>query len=101
MTARAGRARELSPQVSESENRPTSASEVNDNTEGYLGEAREPKPIQETLKSVKVDVLLVLDLIHADFNNIRMSRHLYKCKKKGVMVLQIGFCGFLFNIQFY
>lgn len=68
---------------------------MNDNTEGYLGEAREPKPIQETLKSVKVDVLLVLDLIHADFNNIRMSRHLYKCKKKGVMVLQIGFSLFL------
>lgn len=58
---------------------------MNDNTERYSDEAREghtsPKSIKETLKSLKV--LSVMNLIHADFNNNKMSRHLYKCKKKG------------------
>lgn len=62
-----------------------------------LGEAREghtsPKTIKETLESLKSrSTFFVRNLICADFNN-KMSRHLYKCKKKkkGVMVLQIGF----------
>lgn len=59
---------------------------MNDNTKGYLGEAREghtsPKTMKETLKSLKVEVLFVMNRIHADFNNNKMSRHLHKCKKK-------------------
>lgn len=58
---------------------------MNDNTERYSGEAHggqtSPKSIKETLKSLKAEVLFVMNLIHADFNNNKMSRHLYKCKE--------------------
>ncbi len=46
-------------------------------------------------KPLKKPLLFVMNLIHADFNNNKMSRHLYKCKKKRVTVLQIGFTLFL------